>query len=393
MISFFTNVLNLINKKVKNIINLHSYKNKFNKINFAININKIVIFMSGTIILLVLYFNPKYIYYISTNFRQAETSYSIAKASLSLFSIFNSKNYKVEDIVINEENNKNDNIENVKEYHSEYEILDDMCKIEDELSVFNSVEATNITENTSSIQRAFVGNLSIINYSYNKDIDYSKLISDSNIILTKKSDKILLYNTHTSESYANSEKFTFEYTGTRRTTDANYNMLRITKELNNNLNEKGFNSIQDTTPHDYGTYTSAYAKSRITLQNAISSYGGFGLAIDVHRDAIENLDFRPTVNIRGVEVARIMLVIGAGSRDNKNPYFEDNLKLALKLQYIGEKIYPGLFRTMYIRNSIYNQDLNRYSLLIEVGASGNSIEEAQMATRCITNLLNIIYKD
>ena len=128
----------------------------------------------------------------------------------------------------------------------------------------------------------------------------------------------------------------------------------------NNLNEKGFNSIQDTTPHDYGTYTSAYAKSRITLQNAISSYGGFGLAIDVHRDAIENLDFRPTVNIRGVEVARIMLVIGAGSRDNKNPYFEDNLKLALKLQYIGEKIYPGLFRTMYIRNSIYNQDLNKY---------------------------------
>ena len=170
-------------------------------------------------------------------------------------------------------------------------------------------------------------------------------------------------------------------------------MLRIAKELNNNLNEKGFNSIQDTTPHDYGTYTSAYAKSRITLQNAISSYGGFGLAIDVHRDAIENLDFRPTVNIRGVEVARIMLVIGAGSRDNKNPYFEDNLKLALKLQYIGEKIYPGLFRTMYIRNSIYNQDLNKYSLLIEVGASGNSIEEAQMATRCITNLLNIIYKD
>ena len=236
-----------------------------------------------------------------------------------------------------------------------------------------------------------IGN--IINYSYNKYIYYSKLISDSNIILTKKSDKILLYNTHTSESYANSEKFTFEYTGTRRTTDANYNMLRIAKELNNNLNEKGFKSIQDTTPHDYGTYTSAYAKSRITLQNAISSYGGFGLAIDVHRDAIENLDFRPTVNIRGVEVARIMLVIGAGSRDNKNPYFEDNLKLALKLQYIGEKIYPGLFRTMYIRNSIYNQDLNRYSLLIEVGASGNSIEEAQMATRCITNLLNIIYKD
>ena len=48
---------------------------------------------------------------------------------------------------------------------------------------------------------------------------------------------------------------------------------------------------------------------------------------------------------------------------------------------------------MIIRNSVYNQDLNRYSLLVEVGASGNTIEQAELATRCLTNLLNIIYKD
>ena len=48
---------------------------------------------------------------------------------------------------------------------------------------------------------------------------------------------------------------------------------------------------------------------------------------------------------------------------------------------------------MIIRNSIYNQDLNKYSLLIEVGASGNTLDEAYLATRCLSNLLNIIYKD
>ena len=60
---------------------------------------------------------------------------------------------------------------------------------------------------------------------------------------------------------------------------------------------------------------------------------------------------------------------------------------------LADEVYPGLFKPMIIRNSIYNQDLNKYSLLIEVGASGNTLDEAYLATRCLSNLLNIIYKD
>ena len=65
----------------------------------------------------------------------------------------------------------------------------------------------------------------------------------------------------------------------------------------------------------------------------------------------------------------------------------------MKIQETGNTMYQGLFRPMISRNSIYNQDLNKYSLLVEVGATGNTIEEAKLATRCLTNLLNIIYKD
>ena len=170
-------------------------------------------------------------------------------------------------------------------------------------------------------------------------------------------------------------------------------MIAIAKELEQNLTYKGFSCTQDTTPHDYGTYTSAYAKSRITVQNALSQMGGAGISIDVHRDASANLDFAPSVEINGVKVAQCMLVMGVGSDTNPNEYWEDNLRLALRLYKIAEQVYPGLFRPMYIRNSIYNQDLNKYSILIEVGATGNTIEEAKRTTRCITNLLNILYKD
>ena len=88
-----------------------------------------------------------------------------------------------------------------------------------------------------------------------------------------------------------------------------------------------------------------------------------------------------------------MLVMGVGTSSVPNENWEENLKLALKLQQLADKVYPGLFRPMYIRNSVYNQDLNKYSLLMEFGATGNTIEEVMLSTRCIANLLNIIYKD
>ena len=63
-------------------------------------------------------------------------------------------------------------------------------------------------------------------YSSYRNIDFSSLLN-ANIIFTKTNDRILLYNTHTSESYINSEGYQFEYSGTMRSTDANYNMLDL----------------------------------------------------------------------------------------------------------------------------------------------------------------------
>ncbi|MNP30172.1 Stage II sporulation protein P (SpoIIP) [compost metagenome] len=88
-----------------------------------------------------------------------------------------------------------------------------------------------------------------------------------------------------------------------------------------------------------------------------------------------------------------MFVIGVGTDTAKNEYWEDNLSLALQIQRIADSVYPGLFRPMIVRNSVYNQDLNKFSLLIEVGATGNTIDQALLSTRCLTNVLNILYKN
>ncbi len=303
----------------------------------------------------------------------------------NVFPVFNDNNYVIREKI------KNEVVSVINENKSEYELIDNIT-IEDAISTFsNKRQLSIVTTDTPDLERVSVDTMKVLNYSTLRNINYQELYNKM-ITLTKISDKILLYNTHTSESYSNSERYSFGYTGTYRTTDAKYNMITIASELEKNLKEKNMNVVQDTTPHDYGTYTSAYARSELTIKKNITSHGNFGISLDVHRDASGNLNFAPKTEIRGVNVAQCMFVIGVGSDKNRNPYYLDNLSLALQIQLLADKIYPGLFRPMYIRNSVYNQDLNRYSLLLEVGATGNNIEEAYYATRCISNLLDIIYK-
>jgi len=286
---------------------------------------------------------------------------------------------------------KNEVISVANENKPEFELIDNIA-VEDAVATFANKRQLIISTNaTPDIEKISIDSMKILNYSTLIGVNYQELYNKT-ITLTKISDKILVYNTHTSESYANSEKYKFDYTGTYRTTDAKFNMISVAKEFENNLKEKSINTIQDTTPHDYGTYTSAYSRSKITVKNSITNNGNFGISIDLHRDAIGDLAFAPKVNIKGINIAQCMFVVGVGTDKNRNPYSLDNLSLAIQVQLLADKIYPGLFRPMLIRNSVYNQDLNRYSLLIEVGATGNTLDEAYYATRCISNLLDIIYK-
>ena len=391
---------NIVSRKtisnISNIFSKNRYNNKENHYNLSseekvidFKLKYIIVGSFFSVILFALVTKlglTNYLLRFSTNFRQAEESDLEIADLISVYNMYNQGNYIFEKVEKQE-------IQKAEKPSTEIEIIDSLAKEAETMDVFGKKDVTvTVTDETSTLQRVNVDTFKVLNYSGKRNIDFASLLN-SDIVLTKKSDKILLYNTHTSESYSNSEKYKFEYTGTMRTTDANYNMLVIAKELSKNLTQKGFECVQNTTPHDYGTYTSAYAKSRVTVQNALTQINGAGIMIDVHRDAAGDLSYRPVVNINDVQVAQVMLVMGVGTSSVPNENWEENLKLALKLQQLADKVYPGLFRPMYIRNSVYNQDLNKYSLLMEFGATGNTIEEVMLSTRCIANLLNIIYKD
>ena len=262
-------------------------------------------------------------------------------------------------------------------------------------TVFNTIDSKDIqvVAETNNYQKLKVCGVDITNYSTNRNIDFAKILNSENKEFSRKSDTVFMYTTHTSESYANSQMYSFEYTSPRRTTDGQYNMLSVASIFASNLNKKGINTICSLTPHDYGEYNSAYTNSRRTFESIVLQNPDVAISIDVHRDAIEDLYFAPKAELSGYNVASLMLVMGIGYSDGYNPYYEQNLKLALEIQILANKIYPGLFRPMIIRNSIYNQDIKENSFLVEVGASGNTLDESKLATRCLANLLNILYRD
>jgi len=259
--------------------------------------------------------------------------------------------------------------------------------------VSNSITITkeNYTKkSTKNYDRIDMYGITIYDYS-SKNIDYQELI-ERNINLTKKSDPILLYCSHTSETYDNSDNFQFDYTGNYRTKDASYNMLSVASIMSNTLKDRGFTTVFDTTPHDYTSYDNAYKNSLKTINTNLDKYNRFGIMIDVHRDAAADLSFGPTIKVNGKSTAKLMLVVGVGYDALPNKYWEQNLALALKITKLGEEMYPGLFRHILVRDARYNQHLAPGSLLVEVGATGNTLEEAYYSARCFANILSKVYK-
>lgn len=97
---------------------------------------------------------------------------------------------------------------------------------------------------------------------------------------------IIIYHTHTCESYTPTENSQYVATGNYRTTDLNYSVARVGDELANFLAGKGYTVIHDKTYHDYPAYTGSYTRALSTITNLISTYNKVDAIFDIHRDAL-----------------------------------------------------------------------------------------------------------
>lgn len=128
--------------------------------------------------------------------------------------------------------------------------------------------------------------------------------------ITIENKNIILFHTHSCESYTSSDKYPYTPTGTFRTTDLNFTVVRVGTELENQLKQYQYNVIHNTDYHDYPSYNGSYTRSLATVENILKTIPS-DIIIDVHRDAVgSRSDYAPTVKIGDTdEAAQIMFVI------------------------------------------------------------------------------------
>ena len=216
------------------------------------------------------------------------------------------------------------------------------------------------------------------------DLNYDKLkIDKSNIII---------FHTHTCESYTQSEKYKYTPTGNFRTTDKKYSVVRVGEQLTKYLKKYNINVVHDSTYHDYPAYTGSYSRSAITVSNLLKTTNA-DIIIDLHRDAIgSNSAYAPTVKIGDETCAQLMFVMGSNGGKLKHDNWKNNLQFAIKLQENANKIYPGFFKPIILRNSRYNQNLGKAACIIEVGSTGNTLEQCINSMKYLAKILNDTFK-
>ena len=201
-------------------------------------------------------------------------------------------------------------------------------------------------------------------------------------------ENILIFHTHTCESYTPSEQFQYQQTGNFRTTDLNFSVARVGTELANCLTSYGFNVTHDKTYHDYPAYSGSYTRSAATVGNVLKTNSS-DIIIDLHRDAIgSKSNYDPSVKIGDDVAAQLMFVIGTNGGGLYHPNWQSNLKFAIELQQKANEMYPGLFKPMIVRNSRYNQHLGNAACIIEVGATGNTLEQCLNSMKYLAKVLD-----
>ena len=208
---------------------------------------------------------------------------------------------------------------------------------------------------------------------------------DMTIDKTDAGPQILIYHTHSLETFADSEPGERSQTivgvgdllAQILTEEYGYSVLHLTDE---------FDTVRD----------SAYAKSLPVLEQVLEQYPTIQVIIDLHRDASapgrENV-----VEINGRPTARFMFFNGISRSKNTgnidylyNPNLAQNLAFSFQMQVAAGEYYPGLTRKIYIKQYRYNMHLRGRTLLIELGDETNTVEEAKNACYPIAHLLDLV---
>lgn len=199
---------------------------------------------------------------------------------------------------------------------------------------------------------------------------------------TTEEPQVLIYHTHATESYLDYPLDWYDEDFTFHSDDNEENLVAVGTVLQEQLEAEGITVIHDLNQYDNPTYTGAYDRSRVTIEEYLAEYPSIKVVLDLHRDAIQEDDgtaWAPVISIDGEDVAQMMMISCADDGSGEQPNYRDNLAFAAALQRQMETDFPGLTRAVLFSRRSYNQDLSPGAMLVEVGSHGNTLAEAKRA--------------
>lgn len=200
--------------------------------------------------------------------------------------------------------------------------------------------------------------------------------------------QILIYHTHSQEGFADS------IPGDDATT-----IMGAGAKLANVLQEQyGFQVIHHTGQYDVEARDYAYSKAEPALEQILVENPSIEVIIDLHRDEVA-ADRKLVIDLNGRPTAMFMFFNGLSRTRQRgdieylyNPYIDDNLAFSFQMQIASNEYYPGITRKIYLKGYRYNMHYRPKSLLIELGAQTNTVEEIMNACDPLAHVIAMVLK-
>ena len=200
--------------------------------------------------------------------------------------------------------------------------------------------------------------------------------------------QILIYHTHSQEAFADSVPG-----------DVNTGIVGVGECLTKILTEQyGYRVLHHTGQYDGETRDNAYSRALPAVEQILAENPSIQVIIDLHRDEVAE-ETKLVTDIQGRPTARFMFFNGL-SRTRKtgdidylaNENQEANLAFSFQMQLKAAEYYPGLTRRIYLKGYRYNMHLRPRTLLVELGAQNNTVEEAINACDPLAHILDMVLK-
>ena len=200
--------------------------------------------------------------------------------------------------------------------------------------------------------------------------------------------QILIYHTHSQEAFADSVPG-----------DVNTGIVGVGECLTKILTEQyGYRVLHNTGQYDVETRDNAYSRALPAVEQILAENPSIQVIIDLHRDEVAE-ETKLVTDIQGRPTARFMFFNGL-SRTHKtgdidylaNENQEANLAFSFQMQLKAAEYYPGLTRRIYLKGYRYNMHLRPRTLLVELGAQNNTVEEAINACDPLAHILDMVLK-